>query len=96
MLKRRAPATMRSGNDLVTFVIYEGEKNVDLCTGFCCIFNEEASRKFLREWRHKVDATGAQGSFDQLQVNQMYKTWTASQKIRTVVELDYVDYQRCL
>ena len=76
--------------------IYEGEKNVELCTGFCCIFNEEASRKFLREWRSKVDATGAQGSFDQLQVNQMYKTWTASQKIRTVVELDYEDYQRCL
>ena len=76
--------------------IYEGEKNVELCTGFCCIFNEGASRKFLREWRSKVDATGAQGSYDQLQVNQMYKTWTASQKIRTVVELDYEDYQRCL
>ena len=27
MLKRRAPATMRSGNDLVAFVIYEGEKD---------------------------------------------------------------------
>ena len=64
--------------------IYEGEKNVELGTGFCCVFNCEASRKFRREWRSKVDATGAQGSYDQLQVNQMYKTWTASQKIRTV------------
>ena len=74
--------------------IYEGERNVELCTGFCCVFNEEASRKFLREWRHKVDATAE--SWDQLQVNQIYKGWTASQKIRTVVELDYEDYQRCL
>ena len=74
--------------------IYEGERNVELCTGFCCVFNEEASRKFLRDWRHKVDATAE--SWDQLQVNQIYKGWTASQKIRTVVELDYEDYQRCL
>ena len=29
MLKRRAPAVMRSGNDLVAFVIYEGEKDAD-------------------------------------------------------------------
>ena len=29
MLKRRAPTVMRSGNDLVAFVIYEGEKDAD-------------------------------------------------------------------
>ena len=74
--------------------IYEGEKNVELCSGFCCVFNEEASRKFVREWRAKVDATEL--SWDQLQVNQIYGKWTASQKIRTLVELDYEDYQRCL
>ena len=61
--------------------IYEGEKNVELCSGFLCIFNEEASRKFLREWRSKVDATGAQGSYDQLQVNQMYKTWSVPRRV---------------
>ena len=65
--------------------IYEGEKNVELCTGFCCVFNEEASRKFLREWRAKVDATGE--SWDQLQVNQMYKGWRRGETCRSSPEL---------
>ena len=59
--------------------IYEGERNVELCTGFCCVFNEEASRKFLRDWRHKVDATAE--SWDQLQVNQIYKTWSVPRRV---------------
>ena len=29
MLKRRAPSAMRSGNDLVAFVVYEGENDAD-------------------------------------------------------------------